>query len=296
MEPAPAPTVAPRTASAGPSDYRKLLDSSTDYWALAQTMLSRAKEGDAQAQYMLWRISEAACVNGKFRGYVEAAPGVARTRDETALEVRKAVASVNPPDEAAVLRFWDRCHQFIDGAHARAAFGDPWVWLRQASDSGEPLAQINTGNVKLWKAIDQAQVRAGADPTILKRERNQAPMGDGEPRQLMRAALEAKSTDPEVLQMMGDVQPFLNPTVPKGQAREIRMAWWYLACQHGRDCSDEWGQNVALPCAPNAADCKTVPARMLQQVNNDWAPVAHRIEEIQTALNNQQWDQLPGLK
>jgi hypothetical protein len=49
-------------------------------------------------------------------------------------------------------------------------------------------------------------------------------------------------------------------------------------------------------CEPHDEHCPGVPARMLQAVNNDWTPVARRIEDIQTAISNQQWDQLPGLQ
>src|SRR4051794_15633659 len=44
------------TKSSPAVNYKRALRQSTDYWALAHTLLPAAKAGDADAQYYLWKI------------------------------------------------------------------------------------------------------------------------------------------------------------------------------------------------------------------------------------------------
>jgi hypothetical protein len=274
------------------ADYREELKTSADYWALAHEMLRRANAGDAQAEYMLWRIATRECRNG-YSGYVyDERAKRARTLDETLLEVRKHASANFPPDTAAIEQYWHRCHEFYS-QDVKGALGDPWQWLARASDGGDVLAQATTAHEKVEKAMDEARVKAGVSSYILQNDRDRATLGDGEPRELVSAALRSAPSDPEVLESVADMQGLINPEVLPKDRRELKMAWTYLACQHGASC-EYWGDPVPLPCSPSA-QCTFVPAKMLQQVNNDWAPISQRVDEINNALTKGLWDQVPGL-
>src|SRR5208282_5779118 len=167
----------------------------------------------------------------------------------------------------------------------------PWDWLQKATDAGYPLAQTTTASEGLLQDQLKAALRAGGSPT--DPTTSLPPIGgDANPRELL--AVAAQSADPEVLTAIGNLQYMLNPTQPKDITTLNRTAWMYAACQRGADCS-VYGAATATNCGPNDGNCMPVPNTFLRWVNNNWAPVQEKVNQINAVLNSKQWDQLPGL-
>ena len=116
--------------------------------------------------------------------------------------------------------------------------------------------------------------------------------GDADPRDLIRMAVESK--DPEVLYVISSLQLLLHPESSADRRNLDSLAWLYVACQRGFDCSS-YGDPVHLPCAASSANCAPVPARLMGWANNNWAPVQDRVQDISAELDAGQWDQALGL-
>jgi hypothetical protein len=139
----------------------------------------------------------------------------------------------------------------------------------------------------LLQEQSKALVKAGAVPTG---DALLPPIGgDADPRELLRIAVESR--DPEVLHEIGSLQGMLNPSQSAPDEHLNHIAWLYIACQRGFDCSG-YGNPVEQPCAPSASPCERVPARLITMARYNWAPVQERVNELNAALDANQWDQL----
>jgi hypothetical protein len=255
-------------------------------------MLARAKNGDAEAQYLMWDINMA-CHGGG--AHLVQDRGKVRSLDEALEEA--ALWNIMSAEDVTLL--YNRCHRFYGDI---SELGNPMEWLQRATEAGYPLAQAKTADLRLIQEVLKAQWKAAGheedipvdNPGGLGDELAQkAPIGgDADPRALLQAA--AKSGEPSVFFEIASAIKFLNPgDSPENQ--DINwMAWSYIACEHGADCSS-FGEPVMVNCGPRDAHCVGVPATWLRLVNSDWTPIARRAQEIDAALANHQWDRLPGL-
>jgi hypothetical protein len=265
----PAPVTAP------PTSIRQRMVTAKDWYALAQEILPLAKAGDPEAQYALFSMYRSCSYKYQTK------------RDNENAAREKATSIGLSADNAAL--WFGRCHRFL--ADDIKSLGDPWDWLQKATDAGYPQAQVTTVSERFLQDQLKAALRAGGtptDPTV-----SLPPIG-GEvtPRELL--ALAAQSADPDVLTAIGNMQHMLNPTQPKDVTLINTTAWMYVACQRGTDCS-VYGAATVTNCGPNDGNCTPVPNTFLGWVNNNWAPVQEKVNQINAVLNAKQWDQLPGL-
>jgi hypothetical protein len=250
----------------------------TDYFALAQALLGRARAGDAAAQYTLWALHFACYESGAH--YLVQDKGHSIGWSEA---IQKA-ARLNLPIEEAHKEY-DRCHRYF--SEDSSDLGDAMEWLQRATDANYAPAQAQTANLRLLQDQLKLFEKSGAVPTgygLLP------PIGgDANPRDLLLSAV--TSLDPDVIQQIGEMVPLLNPSVPPEASQMERAAWIYVACVRGADCS-AYGEPDMAYCAPREASCVGVPEVLLEMSDNNWAPVRQRADEINAKLNAHQWDEL----
>ena len=136
---------------------------------------------------------------------------------------------------------------------------------------------------------DQAKqfVKAGATPT---HETAQPPIGGAlQPRQLLRDA--AASKDPAVLYEIASDQALLHRTDSRAQNEINYVAWLYVACQRGLDCSSnaDW---IRLSCNPRISNCDGGTATLMKMAGDNWPAVEQRAQEINTLIDADRWDEL----
>ncbi len=169
------------------------------------------------------------------------------------------------------------------------------------TDAGYPAAQARTAVERTLQDRDKAYVRAGDVPSELA---VLAPIGgDANPRDLL--ALAVQSADPEVLMQIGSMLNLLSPKQARSVTKIESVAWQYVACQRGYDCSSldydstlgyqPFGSSTAVNCGPSDGSCTPVPGLLMAKANYNWAPVQEQVDQINAALNSKQWDKLPGL-
>ena len=271
------PPAEPHTP-AEPLDYRRAFRGASDYFALAQTLLPAAKAGDREAQYYLWKTDHT-CHTG--HQWLIAPKGQLVSLDDA---LASAASNFPQLSRDEVRLFYQHCSRFY--SQDAATLGNPAEWLERATEAGEPRAEAETAAERLEQERLKLVSRAGGatDPATLL-----PPIGGGvDPRDLLRMAVQTGT--PEVLSEMGTLQAWLNPTTARAERLMNYLAWTYLACQQGLDCSD-LGEPIALPCAATGP-CTSVPTRLMQMAQYNWAPVAERAQQIQTAINAGAWDQL----
>lgn len=270
----------------------RLNNHDSDWYALAQEILPQAKAGNAEAQYVLFKTITGCDGGGRWGASADS------------LEAARAAARLRYPDVPQVERAFEmgygRCHGF-KAAEAKS-LGDPWDWLTKAMDAGYGPALAAGGNARLLQDEAKAAVRAGStpnEPTL-----NLPPIGgDATARELF--AVAAQSADPEVLQQISTSINMLRPDLPEDELIRLRVAWAYVACQRGLDCTppnpadaihpDPYGPPTVVNCGPNDGPCTPVPGFLLALANYNWAPVQEVVNQINAALNAKQWDRLPGL-
>jgi hypothetical protein len=106
---------------------------------------------------------------------------------------------------------------------------------------------------------------------------------------LLAAAL--PSGDPALLEDIGQLQHMLHPQEPRPAARTSRLAWLYVACERGADCSG-FGPSSPINCAPTDTQCLGVPAMMMLMAQNNWAPIQEEVNQINAKLDARQWTDL----
>jgi hypothetical protein len=255
------------------------MKTANDWDALAREILPEAKAGDPEAQYALFEMS----------GVCQRTSGAQSESLQAARDEALRVFPSSPQMISKVESGYARCHGFFT-ADARS-LGDPWDWLKRATDAGYAPAQAATAQARFLQDDLKAVARAGGSPTDEMVSR--PPIGgDADPRDLLAVAVQ--SADPDVLIEIGQLQQMLNPTQTRDAMQINRTAWMYVGCQRGADCS-EYGPGTVMNCGPNDGQCTPVPESFLSRVNYNWAPVQERVDEINAALNAKQWDKLPGL-
>ena len=260
------------------ADYKNSFAQARDYLEFAHATLPAAQAGDANAQFYLWK-AVSFC---EHPSYFETS-GRTRTLDE-ALQF---AAAIHASPEAVQL-IYDRCHGFFNNPGVDE-LGKAMDWLDRATQAGQPSAEATTAQLRLSQDLMKTYAKAGAQPTEYT---TAVPVGGdaADPHALMRAAVESR--DPEVLWLIGGSESLLNPTESATDKTINRVAWWYVACQRGFDCSSEsdW---IRLDCAPSFNDCRAGGIAALSAMARDaWPAAQERAQAISAKLDAGQWDEL----
>lgn len=254
---------------------RKRLKTAKDDLQLALSILPQAKAGDPEAQYVLFKA---------FRGCQGGTPGLYGGEFDTVEKAREyAQIRGHSVEEAETL--FQKCHGLY--TPAAGVLGNPWDWLQKATDAGYPAAQADTAFERLLQDSLKASVAPGVSP---QGTAALPPIGgDADPRELLDTAL--PSGDPIVLADIGQLQHMLHPKESRQVAQLDRVAWLYVACERGNDCSN-LGPTSPINCTATDTQCMGVPSMLMLMAHDNWAPVQDRVNEINAALDAKQWDQL----
>lgn len=267
------PTFARENLSA---DYRKLFADSHDYWALANSFLSAAKQGNADAQYYVSRAME----------YCADANRVFFKHGNQSVDLDQALQNaVRLHRQADLVQLaYDRCHNFFD--HDSSELGSAAEWLAEATRAGQPLAQ----SVTALKLVSQGMLDKFASAGGVQTTISDPARVDADPNALLYAAVQSR--DPEVLYNVGELYPPLNPDDPSGNV--VRFAWILLACERGLDCSSnsDWvkGSCYDWDSLCNSVSGPTDVVRFLS--GSQWSEVEQRAREIGNELDQGHWDKL----
>lgn len=210
-------------------DYSKAFREATDYKQFILGIIPAARSGDRDAQYYV-HAALAYC-DDEYRFYFR--PGGKTLNLEEAIEMRNALPG--PSATEAIKRAYNRCHEVNDTRDP--AWGTADEWLYEATEGGQPLAQMETAE----KIFLKPSIRApqSADPTIARGSY-------GDARALVRDALETK--DPGAIFDMSEVVGFLKKEESNAQLAKEAVTWQYVACLRGLDCGvdAEWYRQFCL--------------------------------------------------
>ncbi len=255
-----------RAPPASESNYYERFLASHDLWAFAQEMHGMALAGDDAAQYWLFR---ALLRCGSF--YDGAFWAGARSAQQPELSVDEAVRRENEKPRigaSEVHRLHEQCARLrsVDAG----AFGEARYWLRKASDSGYPLAQV-------WMARDLLE-NPGDGAQAVNRARD-----------LTIAAL--RSGDADVIRQAESVATLL----VQGESARERHQWvWTIAgCMRGAGCGPEadWVRAVCAQdrhCQPHEGGLDIVR----RQTGPQYAELAELARELNQKIDAQEWDEL----
>ena len=246
-----------------------------DDWELANQLLRAAKAGDRDAQYRLFAVID--WCNTILDSYF--------TKDGSPLTLDEGLAKApNASQKRQAEEEFPHCHRFQEH-NVSLELGSAEYWLERATQSGQPLAQAVTARKMLEADAQNNAVPLARNPNGLSIS---IPSGASPNRRavdLLRAAV--KSLDPKVLEIIGEEQTELhgsrlNETVD-------RVAWIFLACQRGLDCSatSRWAMNCEPKC-----DVSTPERIMMYWSGDEWPAVQKRARELNAKLNAGQWDEL----
>jgi hypothetical protein len=278
-----AAVVAPATHSsntaAAPINYQQLWRKSRNDWEYAHQLLLDAKAGSPDAQYYL-SVVIGYCDNIMDLYFSE--QGKPLTLDEGLLKAAK-VSQIRHVDQVPQAQEgFDRCHQFRE--QDSADLGNAEDWLNKATLAGQPIAQATTAERRLFQDFMKAAVSRG---DLQGTQLTAAPSIGGaiDPRELLRSAV--KSLDPQVLETIGQVQYLLDPSSPDSNVEHL--AWAYVACQRGLNCSptSHWAQDCPSNCNVSSA-----AGVMMGWSGTDWPAVQQRANEINAKLDAGQWNEL----
>lgn len=226
-----------------------------DYHAFAESMAEAAEEGNASAQYYLYRaLSQCQLAVNRFDGEYPDASDRARARP----------AGADPREVEMMDAQVERCRGFFE--NDLAEFGHPQGWLDEAAANGYGPAVMEQGarDFRHWQAGRETDFDPGAVVETL-RQRN--------PETLAKAADLARS----------------GTASPTDQA-----AWELLACKYGRDCSRnaDWVQALCLQegCPPDYENAEQALSTALGPGGLDRARA--RMEAIEQALDQGDFDSL----
>jgi hypothetical protein len=254
--------------------YKALFNHSKNYWQLAHELLAAAKAGEPDAQYYLWKAINFCAENNQ--DYLE--------QDGKALTLKEALQESNnlTPTQGYVKSVFERCHEF----HEKDAsdVGSASDWLARATAAGQPAAQAVTAQKFMLQETMQGYAKAGAAPIPI----TSGPQIDKEtnPGELMRAA--AQSLDPDALYAIGWAQSYGNQGTNEEKQVNI-LAWTYMACQRGLDCSPnaDWIVRFCKTC-----DAPTPDLMMETLSGSNWYAVQQRAQDINAKLEAGQWGDL----
>lgn len=246
-----------------------------DDWELANRLLRAAKAGDRDAQY---RLSTVIDWCNTILDYYFTKDGTPLTLDEGLEKAPNASQKRQAGEE------FPHCHRFQEH-NVALELGSAEYWLERATQGGQPLAQAVTAR----KMLEQ-DARNNAVPLVsnLKGMSITIPSGAPPDRRavdLLHAAV--KSLDPKVLEIIGDEQTELHGS-RMGETVD-RVAWIYVACQRGLDCSatSQWAVNCEPKC-----DVSTPEGIMKYWSFGEWPAVQQRAKDISAKLDAGKWDEL----
>lgn len=257
-------------------NFKALYLQSKDYWQLAHVLLPDAKAGNRDAQYFLWKTLNFCDENND--SYFE------RLGKNLSLDEGLQLAAKMHANTAYVQSVYARCHEFleVDAAALADELGNARDWLAEATAEGQPAAEATTAQKFVLQEIMQGFANAGAAPIPI----TSGPQIDKNtnPAELMRAA--AQSLDPDALYAIGWALTYGDSSQ---ESLVTRLAWMYVACQRGLDCSNnaDW---VLGDCSRCIADS---PDILIQNMSGSyWFAVQRRAQDINSNLAAGRWDDL----
>lgn len=283
--PAAGPTAGLPTTSPGDSspetegsesapDPRAEFREAPDLLTLAEKYHARATQGDAAAQYWLYRTL-ARCGAEYRANFGESTP-----KGEQILSLEQAMQR-NPTMTAAQSDSLRKQHGQCEKLRASnpMRFGLAGDWLQAASNSGYPLAQVETASRRVSSAVQHG----GCGGRQKSCEEARA------------SALAAvRSSDPEVLVKAGNMVHLLNAEGGNPSARTLEgYAWTLAGCLRGADCTQEqdWVQSWcrSMPdCYPGEGGADFIR----RSTGASFAEVERRAQEIIRLIDAKQWDEL----
>lgn len=239
----------------GYDDTGRLFHAADDYHAFVESMEEAAEEGDASAQYYLYRaLSQCQLAVNRFGGEYPDATDRARARPDGAdsREVEMMDTQLK------------QCRGFFE--NDLAGYGHPRGWLDEAAANGYGPAVMEKGtrDFQYWQAGRETDFDPASVMETL-RERN--------PETLSQAANMARS---------GNASP------------EDQAAWELLSCKYGRDCSRDadWVRALCLQegCPSDYENAEQALSTALGPGGLDRA--RDRMESIEEALDQGNFDDL----
>jgi hypothetical protein len=242
-----------------------------------------AKAGDLGAQYNLFAVID----------YCKTILDFYFTKDRTPLTLDEGLEMApNASIKHYAQEAFPHCHRFREH-NVALELGTAEYWLERAAQSGQPLAQAVTAerilDRKFQTALEQLEVERLGDPvprgTAIAVANFVGPAPDPQAVALLRAAV--TSLEPGVLEIIGRAQFHLRPFTRYDTVNE--MAWVYIACQRGADCSptSHWATNCSGNC-----DISTPDGIVKGWSRDEWPAVQQRAKEINAKLIAGKWDEL----
>jgi hypothetical protein len=270
------PQLSNENAQSRPDDFRTLFQQSTNYWKLAQKILSAANSGNADAQVYLSKTLTYCSELNKF--YFQHR-GTRLSLDEGL----QYAAKRNLPYDIAQ-KVYERCHDFND--NDTASLGDPAEWLARATSARQPLAQALTASAILMQNSTEQLKKASG---VANPDNAHFVAGDADPFALLRDAV--RSRDPEVLFNIGEAQALRHSANADGNT--VRYAWWLVACERGFDCSAnaDW---VKTSCG-GTNECASAqdPTDLVRNLaGENWPAVQRLAADLNAKMEGGQWDEL----
>lgn len=256
-----------------PSDVPEQVE---DYGVLIDKLLPLAEDGNAKAQYDVYKTMAYCQERVKFF--------FTRAGRRLSLEEGLAWALKRNVSYETAQAVHKKCRKFIDTdpKDEQSAAVD---WLNASAKQGYAPAQS-----ALAAKIVEEQVRRGFENAS-----GVAASPSTDPLDHTKSATEllseaVKSRDPEVLFTIGEVMPLLHPTAADSGSE--RLAWMALACERGFDCSAqaEWVVNSCLTAECRSINSQTEVVRIL--AGDRWHEVQARARELGASLDASQGDQL----
>jgi hypothetical protein len=248
---------------------RRTFANSVDLYAFMQRHLQAAHDGDgASAYYVYLALDEC-------RPYLRLAPEEARALLE---RMQPSLDDSYTEERQAWARDSLRCYRFAGGDLST---------LAQTLGDDRPGAESEYGSVFFERAADSA-----FPPALAERALREPGFDRGQREEMLRAAL--KSGNPDVFWQL-----FRRTWSPQGDDPQdaSSLAWLIEACRYGYDCGSQAPWFRTGECADGTERC--LPAQ--SALAHYWyatSPVIRdaafaRAQEIDTALSQSQWDDLP---
>lgn len=269
---ASAASTVPTPVASPPPDYRTQLRTTEDILQLVERLHRLATEGDAAAQYWLYRALDV-CGEHYSTIFVHLESGPIRELTPDEVLQRPVQLSPMPPDELRALH--RKCQRMRATDSAR--FGDLGKWLMDSAKGAYPLAQAEAAFIKA--------AEADFSPDPLERAKELA-----EARQLSIDAL--SSGDPETLMVTRSIATRWDPNDAEAGSRAF-FAWTIAACLRGADCSPQayWVKNWCFlepQCQPYESGLDIIRRRKPEQFDEYVA----RAREINSHIDARRWEAL----